>query len=934
MKKLMLLTGLITLIISSAISQNNPELPVDPKVKYGKLSNGLTYYIRHNELPKERVDFYIAQKVGSMQEEENQRGLAHFLEHMAFNGSKNFPENNLTKYLETIGVKFGENLNAYTSFDETVYYISNVPVARESAVDSCILILHDWSGALLLEEKDIDKERGVIREEMRSRNEATMRLYEKLLPILMPNNKYASRMPIGTEEVVMNFKPDEIRQYYKKWYRPDLQGIIIVGDIDVNKIESKLKEIFADIPAPVNPAERIYFEVDDNAEPIVGIVTDKEAPISIINIDFKHKPVTPRNQRNTMGAFISEWFDAVAKEIVTERFRDLSQKSEPPFIQADGGNDDFLVTCTEETWNMMAAVRNNDAETALKTITREAKRIDLYGFTESEYERAKSNVLTAFETNFNERDKTRNENYANNYVNHFLKGGYIPGIEIEYSIAKTISEQIPLNILNQYVQTLIRDSNIVICMIAPEKEDVKIPTNQQLLSWFNEARNEKIEPIEESVNNEPLIENIPTGVNIKSESDGKFGSKILTLSNDVKVIIKSTNLKDDEILFTAFSPGGSSLFPQDDQINVQLYNSVTGIGGLGKFSKTNLSKALAGKRAAVQPTISLREEGLSGSSSVKDFETLLQLIYLNFTDVRKDEEAFKSFVTRTKSLLKSMEVQPQNTLQDSITKTIYVDQLRHFRIKADDLDKVNYQTIENWRKERYANADDFTFIFTGNINVDSVKNLIAQYLGNLPASGKKEKFIPLNEDYNKGIRKNAFNKEMENLKSTAVNFYWTVLDYNLKNRLEINMLLDILKVVYTEKVREEEGGTYGVQVGGGLSDYPKGRAVLNTSFETDPAKVEYLNKIIHDEIKTIADNGPSQVNFDKVKEHLLKAQAENEQKNRYWLNIIKTYYSRGYDDYTEYLKTINKISPNDVRKKAKALTDAGNVLEVIMTGVK
>jgi zinc protease len=933
MKKLTILSMMFLLFAGLAGAQQEAQLPVDPKVRFGKLDNGLTYYIRHNDLPKERVNFYIAQKVGSILEEDNQRGLAHFLEHMAFNGSKHFPENRLVKYLETIGVKFGTNLNAYTGFDNTVYYISDVPVKRTGAIDSCLTILHDWSGALLLDEKEIDKERGVIREEMRSRNEAQMRQYEKLLPLVMPDSKYANRMPIGTEEVVMNFRPEELRAYYKKWYRPDLQGIIIVGDVDIDDIERRLKSIFADIPAPVNPAERVWFGVADNAEPLAGVVTDKESPYSIVYINFKHKPLSDQ-QKATMTGFIYNYLNSIAQTIVGERMRDLSQLAEPPFVQAGGGNGNFLVATTEESWSLYAVVRNNDVETALKTIAREARRIDLYGFTQSEYDRARSSLLTSFENMFNERDKTQSGSYCNEYVDHFLNGGYIPGIEVEYNIVRSIGNQIPLAALNTFTQEMISDSNIVVYLLAPEKADVAVPTAARLIEWFNAARSEDIQPLVEKTNDQTLLDEIPEPGIINTINDGNFGSKELSLSNGVTVILKPTDLKDDEVLMTAFSPGGASLFPQTEQANIDLYSDVSTVGGIGKFSATDLDKALAGKRVNVSPNISLRSEGFSGSSSVKDFETMLQLIYLNFTAPRHDEDAFQSLITRAKSQLESIEVHPQIALQDTLLKELYFDQFRHKRLRAEDLQNVNYETIENWRKDRYADASDFTFIFTGNLDTVATLPLIARYLANLPVINRKENFVPLNEDFNRGINKNSFRKVVENQKSTAVDIYWSVFDYTLKNRLEVDMLSQILRIIYTEKVREEEGGTYGVSVGSNMTDYPEGRAMIQISFETDPAKVEELNSIIHSEFRAMAENGPSEENFNKVKEYIAKAHSDRMQENSYWQSILQDYYQWGRDNSTEYDKTLRSITAEDIRLKAKALLDAENLIEVIMTGIK
>jgi zinc protease len=934
MKKQVLSLGLFLIGFVTAFSQQMQQLPIDPLIRYGHLDNGLTYYIRHNELPKERADFYIAQKVGSMQEEDNQRGLAHFLEHMAFNGSKHFPGNGVIKYLETIGVKFGTNLNAYTSFDQTVYNISNVPVTKPEAIDSCLLILHDWSNALLLETADIDKERGVIREEMRSGNNANMRQIEKLLPLIMPDSKYAKRLPIGTEEVVMNFKPEELRDYYRQWYRPDLQGVVIVGDIDVDAMESKLKAAFADISAPVDPSQRIDYEVSENDEPLVAVVTDKESTRTIVQIDFKHEPL-PFEARATIQGLVVNYLNSVASQIFSERFSDLTQQANPPFVGASSRNGRFLIARTAESWSTMAVVKDNDVETAIKTITCELIRVQKYGFTESEYERAKSNYLTFMENAFNERDKTRTSRYVNEYVDHFLNGGYIPGIETEYNTTKLVTDQILVAVINQYIKQLIGDKNMVISLIASGKEDIAVPSNEQLLAWFNDARNEDVKAPEEKANNEPLLPKLLAGGKIVSEKQDKtFDATLLTLSNGVKVAIKPTQLKADEILMGATSPGGSSLFPELEIVNTQLYGSLSGIGGLGKFSMTELNKALAGKKVQVRPVIGLTYEGFSGSSGIKDFETMLQLVYLNFTAPRTDEEACQSMLTRIKSQLESMEANPEIVLNDTVAKDLYVDQNRHFRLKAKDLDKVNYATIEQWRKDRYADASDFTFVFTGNIDLDVAKPLIEQYLGSLPSIRRKETFAKVNEDYRPGVIKSIFNRTVENPKTNVIDMYWTTFDYTLKNRIETDMLQQILRIVYTEKVREEEGGTYGVSVSGSISNYPKGQSMFQIYFETEPAKADYLNKIVHQVIQDMAKEGPREVDFDKVKEYMLKKQQENEQENSYWQNVMLEFYRQDTNSYTDYVKTLNKITPADIRKKVRDLLDAKNVIEVIMNGVK
>jgi zinc protease len=931
MKKILFLSGFILIYLTSVFAQQVQKLPIDSKIRYGKLENGLIYYIRHNELPKARVDFYIVQNVGSILEDDDQNGLAHFLEHMAFNGTVHFPGNTLIGYLESVGVKFGQNLNAYTGFDHTVYNISDVP-AREGVIDSCLLILHDWSGCLLLDEKEIDKERGVIREEMRSYGGAGQRLNEKILPEILPDNKYSKRNIIGTEEIIMNFKPETIRAFYKKWYRPDLQGLIIVGDIDPEQIENKLKTLFADIPAPVNPAKREQFQVEDNDRPLVGVASDREATGTMLTISFKHKPL-PQEVRGTITELMFDYLNSIISRVMSERLTELTQQANPPFIGAGVQNGLFANTSTEEALSGYVAIKNNEFEPGMKALIREIERADKYGFTASEYERARTNILTHYESQFKEKDKRFNSRYANEYVRHFTKGGYIPGIETEYNIISTTAPNVPVEAVNQYVQQLIGDKNIVIALTAPEKEDITLPVKDDLLKWYAEVKTEDIQPVEETANNEPLLPELPAGGNIVSESKNeKFDARVYTLSNGVKAVIKTTDFKEDEILMSAISPGGSSHFPDSEDVNLKLYDAVSNLGGLGSFSATGLSKALAGKKASANPTISLTHEGMSGSSNIKDFETMLQLIYLHFTAPRIDEDVYQSFIARIKSQLETQEANPVITLVDTLIKELHKNTARFKRIRADDLSKANYQTIIDWRKDRYADASDFTFVFTGNIEVEKSKELIAKYLGALPSIKRAEDFLPVNIDYRPGLRKNAFKKKMENAKATVIDIYWATLEPTLRNHIEIDMLKQILQIVYTEKVREEEGGTYGVGVATEISNYPKGRTVLQISFETQPGKEEILNEIVHAEFQKIAKDGPRSEDFKKAREFMLKHQQEQEQENGYWSSIITEFYRRGYDGYSDYVKTLNAVTPDDIRDKAKALIDAKNLIEVIMTG--
>lgn len=933
------LTFFLTILTLSGLLQVSAQapiqpLPIDPKVKYGKLDNGLTYYIRHNELPKERAEFFIVQNVGSVLEDDNQAGLAHFLEHMAFNGTKNLPEKTMINYLESVGVKFGENLNAYTGFDQTVYNISNVPTLREGLIDTCMLVLHDWSGFITLGDKEIEKERGVIREEMRTRNNAGYRQMESLFPQIMPGSQYAKRMPIGTEEVIMNFKPQELKDYYHKWYRPDLQAVIIIGDIDVEQIESKLKTLFADIPKPVNPAERIYYPVPDNDEPLVGIVTDKEATNTRISIYYKHDPL-PDDQLASVVGLVGNYIKGTISMMMNDRFSEIVQKANPPFVGAGAMDGNFIVAKTKDAFLAVCSAKENEIEGALTALTQEVERVRKFGFTASEYDRARVNILQAYEKAYNERDKQRNQSYTREYVDHFTDGGYIPGIEVEYNMLSQIAPQFPVEQINKYIQEIIGDKNIVLSITGPEKEGFTYPSKEQVLEWFDAAKKSDIKPYEDNVSNEPLLTTLPKPGKVKSNiKEDKFGATGYVLSNGVKVYFKPTNFKDDEIQMSATSPGGSSLFPEDQLANIKLYSSIVDLGGLGNFSAVDLKKVLAGKIASAGPTINLVSEGMSGSSSIRDFETMLQLVYLYFTAPRMDEDAYSSLVERYKSQLITSEVNPSNTLIDSINFSLYNSPERTNRLRAEDMDKVNYQTIMNWYKDRYKDASDFTFTFVGNIDPVKEKPLIEQYLGSLPSINRKESFKNIDASYKEGVQNRAFDKVMENPTASVVDIYTGTIDPTLDNRMKLSMLTQILRIVYTEKVREEESGTYGVSVSGRIADYPKGQCIVQMYFDTNEEKKEHLNNIVRSEFANIAKNGPQETDFSKVKEFMLKKFNENQQENSYWLGTINSYFQTGYDGHSNYENILNKITPADIKTFAKSLIDQNNSIEIIMNGVK
>lgn len=935
MKRYMTIFRLLLLcFISSFIrlqAQEMQPLPIDPKVRYGKLDNGLTYYIRHNELPENRADFYIAQNVGSVLEEDNQAGLAHFLEHMAFNGTKNFPGNGIDKYLQSVGMRMGENLNAYTSFDETVYTIINAPVDKPNVVDSCLLILHDWSNSLALTDSMIEKERGIIREEWRTRRDASQRLLEKQLQQMFPGNKYANRIPIGSIDVINNFKPEELRAYYKKWYRPDLQAIIVVGDVDVDTVEKTIKNMFSDIPAPVNPAKREYVSVADNDEPIVSIATDKEASSTIIYIYHKYDPM-PAQLRSTAAGLITDYISAVCSQILNERLEALLHQANPPFVYAEAYDGDFMVARTKDAFTIAAIAKEGEIDSTMTALVREMERARQFGFTVSEYERAKINILKQYESAFNERDKQKNSSYTKEYVNHFTEGGYIPGIETEYTLINQIAPNITVEQINQYIAQIIGEKNIVLALSGPEKDGLVYPTESELLEIFNKARSQKVEPYKEEVNNDPLIPELPApGKIVKEEHDGLFDATVLTLSNGVRVVLKPTEYKKDEIQMTATSPGGSFMVGIDDAKNMKVFNSVIGLGGLGNFSAIDLSKKLAGKKVSCSASLGVDNESLNGYASPDDVKTLFELIYLAMTSPRTDNDAYASFENRMKAQLENAKLDPSTALNDTVSKVVYNNHPRAVSLEAEDFDKISYQRILDIYKERYGDASDFTFTFVGNLNVDSIRPYIEQYLATLPANGRVDKPSPeALPKIMKGKLENHFSREMQTPKSSVFQLYSGKSEYNLKNLLTASLLSQILDLVYTETIRESEGGSYGVYAGVSLSDFPKGQTTLQVFFDTDPQKWENMVRIVDEEIQRIATEGPKSEHLTKSRDNMLKRHNERLQENSYWLNVIDSYYFRGLDAYTNYKEILESITADDIKKFMSDFISQGNCVEVVM----
>ncbi|MBO5811836.1 MAG: insulinase family protein [Bacteroidaceae bacterium] len=933
MKKFVMLIVAAFMLTANTVSaqeQQVPNIPIDPQVRVGKLENGLTYYIRHNEEPKGQANFYIAQKVGSIIEAEGQEGLAHFLEHMCFNGTEKFPGNRIVKYCESIGVQFGGDLNAYTSLDETVYNIDKVPLSVEGAVDSCLWILHDWADGLLLLPEEIDKERGVITEEWRSRRDASQRMYEQLLPKVYPDgNPYSNRLPIGLIETIQNFPYQALRDYYEKWYRPDQQGIVVVGDFDVDEMEKKIVSIFSTIAKPVNPAERFYVQVPDNKEPIIAMAKDKEQQYVQSYIFMKHDDI-PDEMKNTLNYYITLYAKQVSRRMAAQRLAELAELPEPPFIDAAIMDDDYFISKTKGAFTGIMISNEAGFNTAITTLYREMLRILRHGFTASEYERAKAEYLATVESAYNQRAKTTSASYCSEYVRHFIDNEPIPGIETEYALSQQLAPAITVDVINQYVMSLGQtDSNLVVACMLPDVEGVQYPTEKELEALLKKVEEETIEPYVDKVSNEPLMSEMPQKGSVVKSKESILGYTEYTLSNGAKVYHKETDFNADQILFTAYSKGGISLYDEVEALNLKVTSEVMNVGGLGNFSSTDLTKVLAGKKVSVSMAVNTFSESLSGRATPKDFETLMQLIYLSFTSLRSDEDAFKSWQNKTSALLKNAATDPMTAFNDTLVAKLYGNNPLATQLKLEDVEKIDYARVMEIARERYANAADFSFVFTGNISADSLLPKVEQYIASLPAQKGKEKqgkVLKLNDKPAISV----FEREMQQPMATVAYMENNKTKYSLKQDLIYSIAMQVLDIVYTEEIREKDGGTYGVSTSGAIRVNPEKRALLQIVYQTDPSRYEGLNEKIEKILQNFAVEGPSEEDVRKVKDFMIKNHKENLQLNGYFNSAMSEYLATDLNIIDGYEETLESITTEDVRKAVASVLKGKNGIKIVM----
>ena len=910
-----------------------PTIPTDTAVRIGKLPNGLTYYIRYNNWPEHRANFYIAQKVGSIQEEESQRGLAHFLEHMCFNGTDNFKGNDLIEYCRSIGVEFGGDLNAYTSIDQTVYNIDNVPTNRQSSLDSCLLILRDWADGLTLDPKEIDKERGVIHEEWRLRTSASSRMFERNLPKLYPGSKYGVRYPIGLMSVVDNFKPKELRDYYEKWYHPQNQGIIVIGDIDVNHTEQMIKKLFGPIKNPKNAQPIVDEPVPDTPQPIVIIDKDKEQRTSDVDLMFKHD-VFPDSLKNTIAYIVADYVKDAATAMLNNRFTEAAQKADCPYVNAYVRDGSYIFAKTKDAFDLDVSPKDiAQTAQALKAAFIEVRRAAEFGFTPTEYERYKADQLSTLEKTYSNKDKRPNRQFFHECLGHFLSNEPMPSIEYTNETMKMIIPAIPLDAVNQVIKELVpaNDSNMVIVNFNNEKEGNVYPTEAGLLQAVKEARATNIQAYVDNVKNGPLMKTLPKAGTIKSEKkNAKLGYTELKLSNGATVLLKKTDYKKDQVILSGAGYGGESLYGAKDYKNLRVFDQAIGISGLGNFSNTELTKALAGKIANADLSISSEYANLTGSSTPKDVETMLQMAHLYFTNINKDQKAYDQLMSQYEVSLKNRALSPEIALSDSLTATMYGHNPRLSPLEVQDLKGISYDRILQIAKEQTANAAAWRFTIVGNYDEATIRPLICRYLASLPAKAKIQKGHRITF-LQKGNIENIFQRKMETPKATAYMLWYNdVMPYSVETTVKADIAGQVLAMIYLKKIREDASAAYscGAQGAANISDHYH-IVQLFGYCPMKPEKKDIALEIMNKEVPELANNIDATM-VEKAKKLMLKQADDSEKTNGYWMGVINKYHKYGIDSHTDYKKIIEAQTPQTIAAFMAEFLKNKNHISVVM----
>ena len=923
----------IAAMFAAVAAFGQTQLPDDPATKVGKLENGMTYYIRHNAQPAQRAEFYLATNVGAFQEEDDQDGLAHFLEHMCFNGTKNFPDKGILDWLQSIGAEFGRNINASTGFEQTQYMLNNIPIVRESIIDSCLLIMHDYSHFVTCDPKEIDAERGVILEERRTRRDASWRMFEKTLPYYYGDTPYSRRTLIGGEEQLKTFKYESLTNFYKTWYRPDMQALIVIGDVDVDQIEAKIKAIFSDIPAPEAPTQKVIHKIPDNAEPIVAVITDPEATGSSIEVLWKSEPM-PLEYNSTDVGFMTDIIKSYISMIMRERFNDITAKPDAPFLGASFYIGRLCLAADAAMGNV--SFKDGDAVNAFQAFMTELEKMKRFGFTDGEVQRAKDNIISRFEKAAEAAATRKNADFVRPILNNFYFKDSMMDPATELQLAQMVCSQINAAILGQVAASLITDENMVLIFNGPEKEGITNPTEAQLVETIKAVKSAEIAANAEENLNEPLIDPATLkGSKVKKETAGVNGSTVWVLKNGIKVVVLPTQHKKDQVLFNLNMNGGKSVIPTEAMPSFEdniwsLYLSNTGIS---KFSGTQLPKMLAGKNVSVMPYLGSSQHGIGGQCAPKDIETALQLMYLTFVEPRFDQNEYETGIQQIKAILPNLKNNPMYQFQTAVSKIMYGGNERVVTLDEDVLAAANLETIKKVYTEKLFNdAAGATLRIVGNVDIEALKPMVEKYIGSLPKGKKAHEYIEENfTNMVKGNVENNVKVPMQTPKSTVLQVYSAYMPVDTKTEVTLELANYVLDMIYTKTIREQEGGTYGVGTRLSAEREPVSMVTFLVQFDTNPEQAARLGDLTVKYLKEYAQNGPTPEEFAMAVENVKKNLPESRISNNYWLGALSKHIHYGIDYDAEYEAALNSVTAEDVKALLQKVLAQENFIDIMLS---
>ena len=930
MKRIFSLLAVLA-ISAAAFAQQVQQLPNDPDVRVGKLDNGMTYYIRHNDKPAQRAEYYLATHVGAIQETPDQDGLAHFLEHMCFNGTKNFPGKSLLNYLQSIGASFGGNINASTGVEVTTYMLNNMPTTREGIIDTCLLVMHDYSHFVTCDPVEIDNERGVIIEERRTRRSAEWRLHERSLPYYYGDSKYATCTLIGSQENLESFKPESLTNFYRTWYRPDLQALIVVGDIDVDSIEAKIKSTFADIPAAENPKPKDVIAIPRDEQPLIGILTDPERTNSTIELLWKTES-TPVELNSTDQGFVMDLIESVVAQILSERLDDISSRPDAPFLYAGYGIGNLCETCKVN--QLTVAFKDGEYDRALRTVLTEVERMTRHGFTSSEIQRAKDNILSSYEKAVEAADTRKNAEFVWPLINNFFYNKSYLTPQMRLGLAQAVFGQLPDMLFNQLAKGWLEDHSLTMLYKAPEKEGLAHPTAEQLASILAEVRNSDVEaPVETVVSSEFVNPAKLKGSKVVKEEKGPCGATMWKLKNGVKVIVLPTGYKKDQVIFSLSKDGGKTLLSTEELMSIEdnIFTLFTQNSGVSGFSGTDVSKMLSGKNLSVQTEINPIRHGFAGQSTPKDLETALQILYLCFADPRFDADEYNLGLNQIRAVLPNILNQPAFKFQNELVKSIYGDNDRVVMINEEVLGKANIGTYAQLYRKLFSDAAGLTAVFVGNVDLAAFKPLCEKYLGSI-AKGKKATTWNVENCPStvKGEVINHFVTDMQTPKNSVLGLYTADIPYSVKNEVTMSAISYILDMIFTDTLREEEGGTYGASAQAEITSEPFQKASIEFYFDTNPTQCSQLVELAKQGVRKLAEEGPTAEQMTRTREYFKKIVSEKRINNNYWAKCIRENLRHGIDYDREFEAAVEGLNTEDIKQLLSAVISAGNYVEVVM----